>query len=110
MNHREIAEKFIACFCAGDIDGLATLLADDLRFTGPFFRFDSSNAYLDSLRNDPPEPGSYRLLSVTEDSDAVSVFYEYDKNGRPMTIAQLFGFRNGRISDILLVFDGSKLP
>ena len=56
--------EFLRCFCAGDINDLVPLLADDLHFIGPFHRFSSSAAYLDSLKHDPPEKSDYRVLSV----------------------------------------------
>ncbi len=35
LTNREIALKFLGCFCAGDVNGLAPLLAEDLQFKGP---------------------------------------------------------------------------
>jgi hypothetical protein len=106
MKNREVAMEFLKCFCAGDINGLVPLLAEDLQFTGPFHHFSSSNAYLDSLKNDPPEKCGYRVLSVTESGDSVSIYYDYEKSDGAITIAQLFTFKNQKIREILLVFDG----
>lgn len=106
MNNREIAMEFLRRFCAGDVDGLDSLLATALQFNGPFHQFHSSEAYLVSLKNNPPKKCSYRVLSVTECSDSVSIFYNYEKSDRTITIAQLFRFENQKISEILLVFDG----
>lgn len=106
MTNREVAMEFLRRFCARDIDGLAPLLAGDLQFTGPFHRFGSSEAYLESLRDDPPEQSSYRVLSVTESADSVSVCYDYEKSNATITVAQLFTFENQKISALLLVFDG----
>lgn len=106
MSNREVAMEFLRCFCAGDLDGLAALLAEDLQFKGPFHHCSSSDAYLDTLKNDPPEQCSYRILSVTESGDRVSIFYDYEKRAGTITIAQSFTLRDHRISEILLVFDG----
>ena len=106
MNKREVAMEFLRCFCAGDVNGLASLLAKDLQFKGPFHQFSSSDAYLDSLKNDPPEKCGYRVLSVTESGDSVSIYYDYEKSDGAITIAQLFKFKNQKISEVLLVFDG----
>ncbi len=108
MNNREIAMEFLRCFCAGDVAGLVPLFAEDLRFKGPYHQFFSSAAYLESLKSDPPEKSSYRVLSVSEGNDSVSVFWDYEKNDRTVTIAQLFRFRDQAISEILLVFDGRE--
>ena len=105
MSNREMAMEFLKCFCAGDIDGLAPLLADDLRFKGPLHEFNLSGAYLQSLRDDPPDKCSYRVLSLTQAADHVSIYYDYEKDDGALTVAQLFGFANGKISEILLVFD-----
>jgi len=105
MNNRDTALEFLRCFCAVDLAGLAPLLAEDLRLRGPLYSFDSRNSYLDSLKNDPPEKCTYQVLSVTEGKDCVSIYYDYEKHDRTLTIAQLFRFENQKISEMLLVFD-----
>ena len=110
MNNGELAEQFLRCFCAGDLDGLASLLTADLQFKGPFHQFRSRDAYLDSLKADPPEKCDYRVLSITEDEDTVSIYYEYVKSEGILTIAQLFTFKNHRISEMLLIFDTGAVP
>lgn len=106
LSNREIAIEFVQRFCAGDVEALAPLLAEDLRFTGPFFQFESAVEYLDVLREGPSEPGECRLLSVTEDADSVSIFYDYVKTDRVLTVAQLFKFNDRKICETLVVFDG----
>ena len=106
MSQRETALQFIKRFCAGDVAGLEPLLCEDLHFRGPWHRSDSRDAYLAVLCDDPPERCEFRLLSVTQADDSVAVFYEYRKADGSLTIAQLFHFRDDRISDITLVFDG----
>jgi hypothetical protein len=54
----------------------------------------------------PPEACEYKVLSVTENEDSVAVFYEYQKPERIMQIAQLFQFKDRKIHEVLLVFDG----
>jgi hypothetical protein len=99
---------FIGRFCSGDIDGVASLLAEDLQLTGPLHQFDSRAAYVESLRKDPPEECGYRVLSLTENEDSIAVFYDYEKSAMTLTIAQLFRFRGQQIKDILIVFDGRE--
>ena len=106
MNNREAALQFVRSFCAGDVDALAPLLAEDLRFRGPLYQFRSAETYLNVLKSGPLEPSGHRLISVTENEDSVSVYYDYEKSDATITIAQLFIFRDRRISEILLVFDG----
>jgi hypothetical protein len=106
MTNREIALEYLKRFCAGDIKGMEPLLAPGLKFVGTLHSFGSSREYLDSLKENPPEECGYRVLSVTEDEDAVALFYEYQKPDRVMRLAQLFKLRGGKIQEVLLVFDG----
>ena len=108
MTHREVALEFLRRFCAGDVDGLTPLLAEDLRFAGPLYQFSSNDAYLETLRNDPPERCGYRVLSVTESDDSVSIYYDYEKRDGAITVSQLFKFRDDKIGELLLVFDVSR--
>ena len=108
MNNRHVAIQFLERFCAGDIDGLTPLLTEDLQLSGPFYQFRSRAAYLDSLGTDPLEARSFRVLSLTEDSNTVAIFDDYEKSTATLTIAQLFKFRNERISEMVLVFDGRE--
>ena len=105
MNKVEIAKEFIERFCSGDVEGLEELLHEDLHFHGPLFRFNSLSDYLESLRRDPPKKSEFRVLSVTENEEEVSIYYEYGKEDGFLTIAQLFRFESDKISEILLVFD-----
>ena len=105
MSNREVAIDFVNRFCSGDAPGLGALLADDFHLQGPLFEFTSKRDYLDSLARDGLERASYQILSIAEGPDTVSIFYEYQKAAGPITIAQRFGFNDGLIADILLVFD-----
>ncbi len=106
MTNRKVAMAFLKHFCAGDVDSMAPLLAEDLHFHGPFHQFRSSTEYLDTLKKDPPEKCGCRVLSVTENGDNVPISYDYGKSGGALTVAQLFTFKNQKISEVLLVFDG----
>ncbi len=105
MTNREVAVEYLEHFCGGNVDGIASLLADDLDFKGPFHQFSSSVDYLQRLRDAPPAQVAYRVLGVTEGENSVSIYYDYQKERGALTVAQLFGFRDGKISSILLVFD-----
>ena len=107
-SNRETALEFLSRFCAGDVEGLAPLLARDLRFRGPLLESESYSEYLDSLRSDPPERCLYTVLSVTEDPDSVSIYYDCEKADGTVRIAQLFKFSNKQISELILVFDTGK--
>ncbi len=97
--------EYLAHFCAGNVDGVASLLAVDLDFKGPFHQFSLSADYVQSLRDAPPDQCAYHVLAVTEGENSVSIYYDYQKESGALTVAQLFGFTDGRISSMLLVFD-----
>jgi hypothetical protein len=109
MNNQEIALEYLRCFCVGDVTGLEPLLAPDLIFRGTFHSFGSAEEYLASLRSDPPEKCQYKIMSITENPDSVALFYEYQKPGGVMKIAQLFKMSRDQISEILLVLDGRAI-
>ncbi|QDT95249.1 nuclear transport factor 2 family protein [Gimesia aquarii] len=106
MTNHDLAISFVERFCAGDVEGLVLLLAKDLRFRGPFHQFDSRDAYVSCLKDNPPTRSRFHVLSVTEDDDHVAVFYEYQKTDETVMLAQLFKCEDGKITEILLVFDG----
>ena len=106
MSNRDVALEYLRRFCAGDVDGLEPLLSTDVSFAGTLHAYDSASEYLDALRRDPPEACGYKVLSITEGENAVAVFYEYQKRGRVLTVAQLFRITEHQIDDVLLVFDG----
>ena len=104
MTHREAALEYVRRFASGDIDGLGSLLAEELGFFGPYLSVDSRAAYLDALRDDPPDPCDVEILSITEDGDEVVVFYELLKATGKFTVAQWFGFGANGIQETRLVF------
>lgn len=105
----QIAEQFIKFFCKGNIDSLAGLLSENLRFQGPLFNFDSREAYLKALHDDPPEKTACEIISLTNNDDSVCIFYKYGKGEAHITIAQHFKFQGNLISEILIVFDPRAL-
>ena len=107
--HRDLALAFLDRFAAGDVEGLAPLLSDDLRVTGPYVDVATRADYLAALRAAPPRPATIRPLSVTEGESTVAVFYRYEKPGRTRTVAQLFRCRGDQICEMLLVFDLAAL-
>ena len=45
------------------------------------------------------------IYNVTEGSDIVSIYYEYQKTDGNIIIAQLFRLKHHKISELLPVFD-----
>lgn len=105
MTNRDLAFEYLKCFCAGDVEGVAATLAPGLCFRGPLLECASKAEYVNALRANPPAPAGCHILGVSEGENTVAVFYDYDKPGGAVTIAQLFGFEGGAISEVLVVFD-----
>ena len=101
----QLAQRYLECFCAADIEALAGLLAPELQFTGPFHEFSCAADYLQSLRDDPPRDVQYSLLHRSEDERGACLIYEYTKPGVSTTMAQWFEVKHNKISKIILVFD-----
>lgn len=89
----------------GDLDELAGILWKDLKFEGPFYRFDSAVDYINSLKSDPPVDFEYRLIRVFESAGSVNLIYEFIKGNICTPMSQLFEFESGKIYRILLIFD-----
>ncbi len=106
MSNQEIAKKYLRCFCDGDIEGIESVLAPNLNFTGTLYSFHSSDEYLKSLRKGTLEKCRYKILSITENKDSVAIFYEYQKPKQIVQIAQLFKIKDQKIYEMILVFDG----
>lgn len=50
-----ITSKYMDIFFSGrDLERLYKILADDLKFSGPFYQFNSARDYIESLQSDPP--------------------------------------------------------
>ena len=105
---RGLALAFLERFCAGDVDGLASLLAPDLEFRGPLLECDSAADYLARLRRDPPQPGcTCKVLDLAEAGDTVVVSWEYQKPTGAVRLTQHIRIRGGRIAAMSLSFDAA---
>ena len=106
MTPLDLARRYLEIFYSGsDIDALRPLFADDLSFEGPFYTFDTAEAYLDSLRAAPPEGMTYDVIRAFESASSACVIYQFSKAGIQTPMAQLFEVDAGVIKRILLVFD-----
>jgi SnoaL-like protein len=109
MRPLEIAETYLARFCAGDVDGLAELITEDFEFIGPFVQSDGAGPYLEALRADPPVGCSAEILHAFEDGDRVNLIYRFSRAGVSATMSQLFEIRGEAVSRSLLIFDPADL-
>ncbi len=108
MADRDIVLKYLKCFCGGDIDGMQTLLTEDCCLTGPLYRFNSRDEYIQSLQKDPPEPAACEIIEIVEGAAGILILYRYEKSTGPLTIAQFFRLKDNQIRETLLVFDSKS--
>ncbi|MEQ9216723.1 MAG: nuclear transport factor 2 family protein [Cyclobacteriaceae bacterium] len=82
MTPLELAKKYMQCvFKTGNLEELREILSDDLQFSGPFFNFDSADAYINSLREDPPKDFKYEIIKSYSDDSSVCLVYQFSKPG-----------------------------
>ena len=105
MTNRETAIEYLDRFSAADIEGIASLLAEEFSFSGPLYEFSTKIAYLDCLRSDPPTECDLKVVSITESNDEVAIFYEYAGTRGPLNVAQRFRIKDNLIHETHLVFD-----
>ena len=108
MRPLALAKKYIDCvFFTANFDQLRSILADDLRFTGPYYSFNNADDYLNSLKADPPRDFKYQIIKTFEDKSSACLVYDFSKPGVSTTMMQLFETKTDKITRILLIFDSA---
>jgi len=105
MSNKQTAIDFLELFCQGEIEKLEKLLHDDFSFSGPYIAFDSKEGYISSLMEDPPKGFNIEILKSFDEGDEVGIFYDFSKPNIDTPMAQYFKFKDGKITESLLVFD-----
>jgi hypothetical protein len=101
-----LALRYLEIFYSGNnIDELSQILAGDLTFEGPFYKFESAKDYIESLRKDPPVGMKYELLRSFQSESFVCLIYRFAKPGISIPMAQIFEVEDERIKNITLIFD-----
>jgi hypothetical protein len=93
----------MACvFKTGDLEALRKIFSDDLKFSGPFYNFDSADDYVNALRNNPPKNFKYKIIKSYFDNHSSCLIYEFLKL---RVLTTMFEIVDGKISHVLLIFD-----
>ncbi len=109
MKPLELAFKYLEIFFSGEnLDELKNLLAEDLSFTGPLFKFSSAEVYVKSLKEDPPKGMKYEIIKTFADDDSVCVIYNMSKGKFVTPMAQYFEMENSKIKKIILIFESKE--
>ncbi len=106
MKPLELANKYMEVFYSGEsLDDLHQLFANEFSFKGPFYEFDTAEAYIESLKLNPPKDFNYKIIESYEKEESACLVYQFSKPGVSTLMAQMFEVTNEKISTILLVFD-----
>lgn len=109
MKARQLVDRYMEIFYGErDPRHLYEVLAADLRFIGPFAAFDSAEAYIRSLENDPPLGMTFAILDRFESGNKTCLIYQFEKGDLSLPMAQVFTIDEEKISDIRLIFDGRE--
>ena len=107
MRPIDLANQYMDIFFGGGSpEQLHHICHPDMIFQGPFVQFNSAPAYIESLKNDPSREMSYQLLHSYEDESSACLIYQFNKGKLSTPMMQYFETNNGKISRILLIFDG----
>ena len=106
MEVLDLALRYMEIFYSGrNIDALRPLLANDFIFEGPFYKFDSADGYLDSLKKDPPINMKYEIIYSFEKETRVCLIYRFSKKCISTIMTQVFEMSGHKIQKIILIFD-----
>jgi len=106
MKPLELANMYMKVFYGGgSIESLKDLFSDKFSFKGPFYEFSSADAYIESLKSEPPKDFEYKIIEAYENDTSACLVYQFSKHNISTPMTQIFEVANGKISNILLVFD-----
>ena len=104
----ELALEYLEIFVGNKpLSELSDILDEQCSFQGPMYQFNSAVAYINSLESDPALNASYDIIASFEDNSSACIIYQFKKPGIDTAMSQTFKIRNGKIVEILLIFDAS---
>ena len=110
MSSASLAREYVQCFCDGNVDAMARILADDFHISGPLYEFHGKDAFLDRLRQLNAPKAQYHILGQTDSEEHASVFFQYLLGKLTLVMAMHFTVANGKLTNAILVFDTARLP
>lgn len=111
MNPTELAKIYMMSFFGKNpLEEMKSILAEDLIFTGPFYKYNTAEEYIQSLKENMPNVEiSYKILQEYENENSCCIVYQTKKQGLEESMAQLFEVNENKITRIRLILDASKL-
>lgn len=109
MTPLTLAQQYMDClFQTNNWERLRAILADDLVFEGPLYRFRAAEDYIKSLQDDPLTDCKYTPIYQFENNASAALVYRFSKPGVNTIMAQTFEIHKAQIKRILLVFDSKN--
>ena len=111
MNTRQLIETYHNAWTSGDFAIARTCLADDLDFKGSIDTFHTADEFIATLRQFQSMLRHVTLLKSFFEQAGAALLYDCDTASPAGVIrtAEFFTTKGGKISEIRLVFDASKL-
>ncbi len=109
MTSSATAKTYLKAFF-GEIplEDIRKILADDLQFTGPFYKFDNADDYLESLNETMPQGVvNYEILKEIVKDNTYCIVYQSEQDEE--ISAQLFEVVDNKITRIRFMADASRL-
>ncbi|MEJ2179770.1 MAG: nuclear transport factor 2 family protein [Gammaproteobacteria bacterium] len=108
MTPQELALRYMEIFFSGkEFDRLEDILHEDCKFRGPFNQFNSALDYIASLKADPPQNCSYKIIHTFEEDNVVNLVYYFSKPGVSTIMSQLFDVLDDKFTSMVLIFDSA---
>jgi len=102
----DLATRYLEIFYSGkNLETLSDILSENFKFEGPLFQCDSREAYIESLKSEPPIDFTYSVKHSFENESSACIIYQFSKANISTPMAQHFKVVDGKISHILLIFD-----
>ena len=105
----DVVERYRSALAKGDLDTARALLADDLRFEGPFDTFETADDYWRAFQGLMNVVESVEQHHVSSSGDQVVVLYDMVTNTPAGTqlVCEWYGVGGGKISWIRALFDSA---
>lgn len=109
MNPTKLATTYLnAFFGETPLEDIRDILSDDLQFTGPFYKYETADDYLASLKETLPEGVvNYEILKEIEKGNTCCIVYKPEQDQE--ISAQLFEVVDNKITRIRFLADASRL-
>ena len=104
---KAIVDKFFDAWTSGDFKTVRSLVHDDVSYSDPIDQFDTHDAYIGSLQRFSQVMKAAEVQHVFVDGTDVCVIYDLVTNTPipPSPTAEWFHLRDGKISDMRVIFD-----